>query len=285
MTEKPIDGYVRMITMALSMMLTVVLMFVTDPAKAETITQFWNALLIPAVPFVAGTIFTIVRTITDGQKIEAKKELMLAGIMPVSAPAGDGKASATVAPRPSQAPVLIQAATVPALWAYADVNTIADEIKQKLGKDELSAAYAFYNRMLDFDLLKVQPKMRVQQATEWIKKCEDLFFKGWKYYTQLEVPPMAEFANKAKVMFKVKQDYEKANNMVCSNKTFDEILNLIGMIDDFQMWDQGLDLVGTNSEGLDWGTFGGGRPVNPLDVAIYASSLNKNPAVKGKKDS
>ena len=70
MDTKPLDGYVRLLTTTVSMALTIILLFVTDPAGADTITQFFNALLIPAVPQIANLLFIIVRTITDSQKIK-----------------------------------------------------------------------------------------------------------------------------------------------------------------------------------------------------------------------
>lgn len=267
MDTKPLDGYIRMITTAVSMILTVILLFVTDPAKATTIQEFVNGLIIPAIPQVANIIFVIVRTITDNKKIEAKKELQLAGVLPVTTAAAPA-APATVAPV-TQA----TAQGTATIYQYADVEAMANNIKAKFKDDALGAAYEFYRVMVNFDLKAVQPKERVNQAKDFVRKSKAMFQDAFTKFTGLAVPSDSVLANKAMARYAVKKDYEKANNLVCSGKAFDEINNLLGYLDDFITIEQGLDMLGSESENLNWGTLG---QVNPMAVGVYAGALMKS---------
>jgi hypothetical protein len=269
MDTKALDGYMRLITTTLSMVLTVVLLFITDPGKAETVTQFWNAVLIPAIPTIANIIFVIVRTITDTQKIEAKKELQLAGVLPVVTAA----TPSVPASLPSTPASLSTASAISILYQYADVEALASTIKAKFKDNLLGAAYEFYDNMQNFDLKRVQPKERVKQATEFVHKSKQLFQEAFVGYTGIPVPADAVLANKAMARYSVKKDYEKANSIECSGKTFIEINNLLGYLDDFITIQQGLDLIGTESENLNWNTLG---QVNPPAVGMYAGALLKS---------
>jgi len=265
MDTKPLDGYVRLLTTAFSMALTIILLFVTDPAKAESITQFFNALLIPAIPQFANIIFVIVRTITDGQKITARKELQLAGVLPVLQPAS---APAAAPAAPTSQPVRqvnpAALATAPAAPPYIpfDIDAAIGAAEESCRKDgvevtPISRAFYFYPLVTRFDLREVPRVERLSEAKRLVDKAVELFSEAFKYQTKLPKPPtQAEAANYHGYMLKLKKDYEKANNLTCSDKTFEELRNLVSYFNDIYTAQDGLAQLSGNT--VDWSIYGGG---------------------------
>lgn len=118
-----LDGWVRLITMVGSMTLSIVFLFVTDPTKQQTIQQVYTALILPSIPLIAGTIFTVARTVTDIKKIDTKKEIALAVI---SSPPTTVQPS-PVAPQTTTAPSTIT--VTPAVTVSSTPFLVKDRIK------------------------------------------------------------------------------------------------------------------------------------------------------------
>jgi hypothetical protein len=259
MDTKPLDGYVRLLTTTFSMLLTIILLFVTDPAKAESITQFVNALLIPAIPQIANIIFVIVRTITDGQKITAKKELQLAGVLPV---ATSGLAPAQL---PASVPQVKQVnpaalATAPAAAPYIpfDIGAAEEQCrKDGVEVNPISRAFYFYPMVTRFDLREVSRTERVSEAKRLVDKAVDLFCEAFKFQTKLPKPPtQVEAASYHTYMAKLKKEYEKANGLTCSDTTFEQLRNLISYFNEIYAAQDGLSqLVGKT---VDFSIYGSG---------------------------
>jgi hypothetical protein len=262
MDTKPLDGYVRLLTTTISMVLTLILIFVTDPAKAESITQFVNALLIPAIPQIANIIFVIVRTITDGQKITAKKELQLAGVLPIAA---SGSAPAQLPVSPQVRPINPAAlATAPAAAPYIpfDIGAAVGAAEEQCRKDgvevnPISRAFYFYPQVTRFDLREVTRTERVSEAKRLVDKSVDLFCEAFKYQTKLPKPPtQVEAASYHTYMAKLKKEYEKANGLTCSDTTFEQLRNLISYFNEIYAAQDGLaQLVGKT---VDFSIYGSG---------------------------
>jgi hypothetical protein len=258
MDTKPLDGYVRLLTTTISMLLTIILLFVTDPAKADSITQFVNALLIPAIPQIANIIFVIVRTITDGQKITAKKDLILAGVLPA---AGSGSTPPQL-PAPRLNPAAL--ATAPAAPPYVpfDIGAAIGAAEEQCRKDgvevnPISRAFYFYPMVTRFDLREVPRTERVSEAKRLVDKAVDLFCEAFKHQTKLPKPPtQVEAASYHTYMAKLKKDYEKANGLTCSDTTFEQLRNLISYFNEIYAAQDGLaQLVGKT---VDFSIYGSG---------------------------
>lgn len=274
MDTNPLDGYKKIIVTILSLIAGSLGLFITDPAKAQTIGQFLIDVLGPVCITLVGVIYTVVQGNIDKEKAktvatEAKAKAAIARSESPKAESASVQQPAVAQSTPAAAPKVEEPV---ALYTYADVNNIYAELKKKYGDDELAIAYAFYREAQMFNLASVQPKSRLKQATEFIQMAQLLFFAAFKWYTKLECPPLAEFANTPKLMARIKNDYEKANNLVCSNKAYDEIKQLIGFINDFIQLNNGLELIGAQVD-LDWKDLPVGY--NPYSVGIYAGSLVK----------
>lgn len=227
------------------------------------------------IPWVIGVVVMYTPTIIAliGSTYYTKKNVeeakAFAAVSVAAAPAAPLMASKPVAVTPA-----MPAVKPTTIYQYADVDGIAKEIEAKYPNDPLKVAYTFYSTMNGFDLRLVQPKDRVKQSKEFIQKAKALFWDSFKKFTGLEPPTDGELANIYTVSYKIKKDYEKANGLVCSGKTFDEINSLLGAMDDFIKYDKAFALIGDESENLDWSTFSG-RGYSPLDVPIYAGALVK----------
>lgn len=242
MDQKAIDGYVRMITTTVSMLLTIILLFITDPGKQETINAFVNAMLIPAIPQIANIIFVIVRTITDMKKIEVKKELVLAGVVPAVTP------QPTQNPAPT-APISAPSAPVaaPVTYLYYDEDNLEAQVREALKKGgadtAMNLAYAYRNKVLNTEMEKVSPKDRVRNARELLDRSKLLFENAFTDYTGQPLPGIKDLSNPLLLQLRVKEEYEKSHNMVCSNNTFTELKSLLNFLEDFIRIDQGLTML------------------------------------------
>jgi hypothetical protein len=263
METKPLDGYVRLLTTTISMALTIVLLFVTDPAKAESITQFVNALLIPAIPQIANIIFVIVRTITDTQKITAKKELQLAGILPVATPALATAAAPAPVPQVKQVnPAALATAPTAPPYNPFDIDAAVGSAEEACRRDgvevtPISRAFYFYPMVTSFDLREVPRNERLSESKRLVDKAVDLFCEAFQYQTKLPKPPTpAEAANYHGFMAKLKKDYEKVNGLTCSDTTFEQLRNLIAYFNDVYTAQDGLASLAGKT--VDWSIYGGG---------------------------
>ena len=262
MDTKPLDGYIRLLTTTISMALTIILLFVTDPAKAESITQFVNALLIPAIPQIANIIFVIVRTITDGQKITAKKELQLAGILPVVPVLATAPAVPAPQPVARVNPATLATAQAPAPYTPFDIDAAVGAAEESCRKDgvevtPISRAFYFYPLVTRFDLREVPRTDRLNEAKRLVDKAVELFSEAFKYQTKLPKPPtQAEAANYHGYMLKLKKDYEKANGLTCNDTTFEQLRNLVSYFNDIYTAQDGLSQL--SGKTVDWSIYGGG---------------------------
>jgi len=57
-------------------------------------------------------------------------------------------------------------------------------------------------------------------------------------------------------MFQLKKDYEKANNLLCSEKTFDDLRNLVAYFNDLYTAQDGLNQLTDIT--VDWSIYGSG---------------------------
>ena len=254
----PLDKYTQILILILSTASSLIVYFVQDPAKAATYTQFLSQIIQPIAIMILGLFFSKITAGITVAKITVTPE-------PATVPTDKPSVPSVIAPvNPNLDPVI--------LYQYADVNEVAKKIKAMYPEtDALSPAYAFYRETQGYDLNRVQPDDRVKQAKEFVYMSQKLFNDGFKTYTKLEPPTLAELTNRPALLVKIKRDYEKANNLTCSGKTFEEINVLLGMMDDFVNFDKGFKLLGNQVSGLKWDNLRVGY--NPFDVALYAGSL------------
>lgn len=174
--------------------------------------------------------------------------------------------------QPSQQPTV---PTTPAVsYVYIDATELKNRINAKY-PDPMEKAYQFRSALFSTDMMRCAPRDRVRQATELADVSKALFNDAFTKYTGgASLPTPQELTNIHTLEFRVKQDYERINNVVCSNKTFEELKSLIETIEDFVRLDQGKTMIGnTDSSNLKWSIFTGGRTVTPFDVFEYAASL------------
>jgi hypothetical protein len=162
-------------------------------------------------------------------------------------------------------------------YTYIDANELKARYESKYSSP-MDRAYQFRAAVLNIDLRRCSPSDRVRQSKEMKEASKALFNEAFVKYTGgSAVPTTAELGNIHVLGLRVKQDYEKINNIVCSNKTFEELKALINTMEDFVRMDQGEALIGnSDSASLNWkGTFGesGMRPICPFDTFEYAAGL------------
>ena len=201
---------------------------------------------------------------SGGATEEAKKADSVAAVQPDAAP------SDTVA-EPQE--------TKQVFYSMADAEAMASDVEAELKRQNaftpVALAYTFRAKVLNFDIANVRPCDRVKQAEELVRKSKELFDKAIEDYTGSSAPSWEEYSNIPKLQFRYKRDYEKANNLPCSNRTMEEINALLNTMEDFVRYKAGRQLIGnTPSESLLWyNIMAGGRQVNAFDVFEYAASL------------
>jgi len=85
---------------------------------------------------------------------------------------------------------------------------------------------------------------------------------------------LAQSANRNAFMLDLKKAYEKANNMLCSNKTFEELRYMVGDFNDLYTALEGLNQL--EGKTVDWSIYGeaGNAGYGPLQVGWdYAKLL------------
>jgi len=201
---------------------------------------------------------------SGGATEEAKKVDSVAVVQPAAA-----QASTVAEPTDSKQ----------VFYSYADADILVADVEAGLKKDYLytpiNMAYTFRTRVMSFDIANVRPSDRVKQAEELVRKSKELFDKAIEDYTGSPAPTWEEYSNLPRLQFRYKRDYEKANNLVCSGRTLEEINALLNTMEDFVRYKAGRELIGnTPSESLLWyNIMAGGRQVNSFDVFEYAGSL------------
>jgi len=123
--------------------------------------------------------------------------------------------------------------------------------------DPMSRAYYFYPSVAYFDLRQVPRSSRISESKNLVQKSLDLFSDAFKWYTKLDkVPTQAQAANIHGYMLQLKKDYEKANNMTCSNKTFEELRTIVTYFNDLYTALDGLNQL--TGKTVDWSIYGTG---------------------------
>jgi len=254
METTPLDGYKKIIVTLLTIIAGSLGLFITDPAKAQTVGQFLVDVIGPAAVVLVGIIYTIVQGQIDKEKVKAAPKI--AAITSEAPP----KAESVAAPQPVVAPV-IPAAPVDNYVPF-DLDAAVGSAEESCRKDgvdvtPISRAFYFYPIVSHFDLREAPREKRICEAKRLIDKTVELFGEAFKFQTKLAKPPTAAEANNYHAyMLKLKKDYEKANNLTCSDKTFEDLRNLVSYFNELYNAQDGLaQLTGKT---VDWSIYGGG---------------------------
>ena len=261
MNETPLDGYKKISVTVLSALLSVILLFVKDPVHAQTLEQFWAGVLTPLVPAIIGIIYTAVQGNIDKEKVKVS-----AGNGTASGAVAGGGIAEAVPVQPVQpavsiippAPVDVSVDTVNYVPVDCDVYLAkAEEAIRKDGLqvNPLNRAYYFWSYAVNFDLRVVPRMFRVDEAKKLMNKCLDLFSEAFKYQTGLSyVPSPVQASSLNTFMLKLKKDYEKANNLTCSDKNFSELRNMVNYFHDIYTALEGLEAL--TGKTVDWSVYG-----------------------------
>ncbi len=263
MDTTPLDGYKKISVTVLTTLLTVILFFVKDPTHAATLEQFWSSVLIPMVPVAVGMVYTMVQGSVDKEKAKSISAATTAtaattAATDTSADASPKADSATVE-QPAAAQPLAQAAEV-STYKPVDLDAYVARAEEQIRKDgqsvtALSRAFYFYPYMTAFDMREVPRQLRIDEAKRVVQKGIDLFSEGFIWYTKLEkAPTPAQASNIHGYMLQLRKDYEKANNVPCSDKSFDELRNLITYFNDLYTAIDGLTQL--TGKTVDWSIYG-----------------------------
>jgi len=267
METTPLDGYKKIIVTILSLVAGSLGLFITDPAKAQTVGQFLIDVLSPVAITLVGVIYTIVQGNIDKEKVKAASTTTTttaaseATQSPKACRDGSSDPSAST---PSTVP-----AAAPSIPAAPVDNYIPLDLDSALGSAEescrrdgvevtpVSRAFYFYPIVTRFDLREVPREKRVEEAKRLVDRALELFVEAFKYQTKLPRPPTpAEAVNYHGYMLKLKKDYEKANNLTCSDRTFEELRNLISYFNDLYTARDGLAQL--SGKTVDWSIYGSG---------------------------
>ncbi len=254
METTPLDGYKKISVTVLTTLLTVILFFVKDPVHAQTLEQFWSGVLIPLVPTVIGMVYTVVQGSVD------KAKIMSAPSTP-SAPATaePPKADSAPAGQPAAAQSAVQAAELET-YRPVDLDAYVAAAEEGIRKDgqgvtPLTRAYYFWPAITRFDLREVPRQLRLGEARRLVDKGIELFADAFRFYTKLEkVPTPAQAGSIHSYMLELKKAYEKANNLACSDRTFEELRNMLTYFNDLYTASDGLAKL--EGKTIDWSIYG-----------------------------
>jgi DNA-binding cell septation regulator SpoVG len=255
METTPLDGYKKIIVTIITLIAGALGLFITDPSKAQTIGQF----LIDVIGPVAITLVGIIYTIVQGQ-IDKEKVIAAPKIAAIIEQKQSPKGVSVAAQQPASTPY-IPAAPVDD-YVPVDLDKMVAAANQNCRNDAvsvtpISTAYYFYPFMCNFDLRDVPREKRISEAKRCVDKCVDLFIEAFKYQTKLPKPPTpAEAASYHAYLGKLKKDYEKANNLTCSNKSFEDLRSLISYFNDLYTAQEGLAQLAGKT--VDWSNYGAG---------------------------
>jgi len=262
METTPLDGYKKISVTVLTTLLTCVLFFVKDPVHASTIEQFFSGVLIPMVPVAVGMVYTVIQGSIDKEKVKAVAYVEKAKVTaaPASADVPAGEVSKNViASEARQSPGIATAATVetytpvdiPALVAKAEENIKADG--QMI--TPMTRAYYFWPSIVHFDLRDVPRQLRIDESKRLVDKGIELFTEAFKFHTRLAKPPTpAQAGNIHSYMLTLKKEYEKANNLLCSDKTFEDLRSMVTYFNDLYTASDGLSQLAGKT--IDWSVYG-----------------------------
>jgi hypothetical protein len=254
MDTTPLDGYKKIIVTLLTLASGMVGIFITDPAKAQTIGQFLVDVLGPVLITLVGIVYTIVQGNIDKEKaktaaVEAKAQAIMAQ---EASPKADS-AAAVAAPIVTAEIETYQPADLAKYITAAEGSIKADG--QMI--TPLSRAFYFWPYIAHFDLRDVPRQLRINEAKRFVDKGIELFEEAFKFHTKLAaVPTPAQAGNQHSYMFQLKKDYEKANNLLCSNKTFEDLRNLVAYFNDLYTAQDGLNQL--TDKTVDWSIYGSG---------------------------
>jgi DNA-binding cell septation regulator SpoVG len=262
METTPLDGYKKIIVTLLTLIAGSLGLFITDPAKAQTVGQFLVDVIGPVAITLVGIIYTIVQGQIDKEKVKAAPKL---------AAISEAKPSPKAESAPSQqlpvAPIM-PAAPVETYTPF-DIDAAVGAAEESCRKDgqevtPISRAFYYYPLITSFDLREVPKAKRICEAKRLIDKAVELFSEAFKFQTKLPKPPtLAEANNYHAYLLKLKKDYEKANGLTCSDNTFDELRNLISYFNELYNAQDGLAQLAGKT--LDWSIYSG-RAYSPTQV-------------------
>ncbi len=263
MDTTPLDGYKKIIVTLLTLIAGSLGLFVTDPAKAQTIGQFLIDVIGPVAITLVGIIYTIVQGSIDKEKVKFNVIVGAAKQSVENAPSPKANGAASL---PAAAPIINPAAlaTAPAAPAYVpfDIGAAVGAAEEQCRKDgvevtPISRAFYFYPLVTRFDLREVPRTERLSEAKRLVDKAVELFSEAFKYQTKLpKAPTPAETANYHGYMLKLKKDYEKANGLTCSDTTFEQLRNLVSYFNDIYTAQDGLNQL--SGKTVDWSIYGSG---------------------------
>ncbi|MFA5078403.1 MAG: hypothetical protein WC541_02845 [Dehalococcoidia bacterium] len=264
MDTTPLDGYKKIIVTLLTLIAGSLGLFISDPGKAQTVGQFITDVIGPVAITLVGVIYTIVQGQIDKEKVKSS-----AGAVASSVIASEAKQSNSSAAPKVESAAAQQPAAAPCIPAAPADNYVPLDLDAALGSAEescrrdgvevtpVSRAFYFYPIVTRFDLREVPREKRVDEAKRLVDKALELFSEAFKFQTGLSKPPtLAEAVNYHGYMLKLKKDYEKANNLTCSDKTFEELRNLVSYFNDLYTARDGLAQL--SGKTVDWSIYGSG---------------------------
>lgn len=260
METTPLDGYKKIIVTILSLVAGSLGLFITDPAKAQTVGQFLIDVLGPVAVTLVGVIYTVVQGNIDREKVKTVATEARAKAAVAQPAEQSPKAESVAAQQPAVTPYIPAA---PAdTYVPVDLDAAVGSAEESCRKDgvevtPVSRAFYFYPIVTRFDLREVPRERRVDEAKRLVDKAVELFSEAFKFQTKLAKPPTpAEAVNYHGYMLKLKKDYEKANNLTCSDKTFEELRNLVSYFNDLYTARDGLAQL--SGKTVDWSIYGSG---------------------------
>jgi DNA-binding cell septation regulator SpoVG len=259
MDTTPLDGYKKIIVTLLTLIAGSLGLFINDPARAQTVGQFLTDVIGPVAITVVGIIYTIVQGQIDKEKVKANSVIASEAKQSINS-SSSPKVDSAAAPQPAAAPCIPAAPTDN--YVPLDLDAALGSAEESCRKDSqevtpVSRAFYFYPIITRFDLREVPREKRVDEAKRLVDKALELFSEAFKFQTKLTRPPTpAEAVNYHGYMFKLKKDYEKANNLTCSDKTFEELRNLISYFNDLYTARDGLAQL--SGKTVDWSVYGSG---------------------------
>ncbi len=267
-TSTPLDGYKKISVTIFTTLLTVILFFVKDPAHADTLAQFWSSVIIPMVPVIVGMVYTVVQGGVD------KEKAISAGVTAAAAPPAPAPAS-DASPKAESASVVQPAVAQIAQAADVEIYTPVDLDKYEAAAEEgirkdgqtvtpLTKAYYFWPAIAHFDLRPIPRQYRISEGKRIVDKGIALFVDAFKFYSKLDNPPTpAQSANLNSYMLDLRKAYEKANNLTCTDSTFENLRSMVTYFNDLYSASDGLGkLMG---KPIDWSIYGTGF-VGPTQV-------------------
>jgi len=267
MDTTPLDGYKKIIVTLLTLIAGSLGLFITDPGKAQTVGQFLTDVIGPVAITLVGVIYTVVQGQIDKEKVRTSSPAASSSKSgetdqsPKACRDGSSDPSASTPPAAATPAPAIPAAPVDN-YLPVDLDAALGSAEESCRKDSqevtpVSRAFYFYPIVTRFDLREVPREKRIDEAKRLVDKAIELFTEAFKFQTKLPKPPTPAEANSYHAyMLKLKKDYEKANNLTCSDKTFEELRNLISYFNDLSSARDGLAQL--SGKTVDWSIYGSG---------------------------